>query len=58
MSIEITHFLDQKDYGKVLIISNEIDIIEITQKQSTELNLIQIERQNIPKLIEILKKIV
>lgn len=48
--------IKQKFYGNFIILNLESDIIEICQKKD-EYNLIQIEREKIPKLIYILNKI-
>lgn len=48
--------ITQKDYGVIEIDNTESDIVMITMKEKSELNIIQIERENIPALISELQK--
>jgi hypothetical protein len=48
--------INQEKYGKIEIDNREKDIVIIAMVEKTETNLIQIERNNIKKLIRILKK--
>ena len=48
--------IKQEKYGLIEVDNTENDIVIISNKQKNEFNLIQIERSNIKKLINILKK--
>ena len=48
--------IDQKFYGNLEIDTSEKDIVILWMNEKTESNCIQIERENLNQLIEILQK--
>ncbi len=50
----IMKILKQKHYGDIEVDDREVDIIEICNYQGRETNIIQVERENIQQLIDML----
>ena len=48
--------INQTNYGTLEVNNNEPDIVEIWMFEHRESNVIQVERENLPKLIELLNQ--